>query len=338
MYLKTIKRAAIAAATLSLMISSPGAAQEGTPATPAEQSRQIGPTISGDFPFESHFLEVKGSRMHYVDVGTGDPILFIHGNPTSSYLWRNIIPYAVPHGRAIAVDLIGMGKSDQPDLDYRFKTHAAYLEEFINKLDLTNITLVIHDWGSALGMDFARRHPNRVKAIAFMEAIIPPAFPQPSYEAMGQGVGEFFRSIKTEGVGEKMILEDNMFVEVVLPRMATLRTLSEQERQVYRTPYPTPQSRIPTLVWPREIPIGGEPADVTKIVLANDGWLKETDIPKIMFYADPGSLGGPQVAAYMSKTLKNIETLYVGPGIHFIQEDRPHEIGRGLADWLRRHK
>ena len=332
MLLKTIKRAAIAVATLAFMISLPSAAQEGTPA------RQIGPAISSDFPFESHFLEVKGSKMHYVDIGTGDPILFIHGNPTSSYLWRNIIPYAVPYGRAIAVDLIGMGKSDQPDLDYRFKTHAVYLEEFINKLDLTNITLVIHDWGSALGMDFARRHPDRVKAIAFMEAIVPPALPVPSYAAMGKNTGEFFRSVKTEGVGEEMMLENNMFVEVVLPRMATLRTLSEQERQVYREPYPTPESRIPTLVWPREIPIAGDPADVTKIVTANGDWLKETEIPKIMFYADPGALGGPQVAAYMSQNLKNIETLYVGAGLHFIQEDHPHEIGRGLADWLRRHK
>ena len=299
--------------------------------------KPTGPAISSEFPFEAHYVQVKGSRMHYVDEGEGDPILFLHGNPTSSYLWRNIIPYATPYGRAIAVDLIGMGKSGKPDIDYRFASHAEYLEAFIDVLELTNITLVVHDWGSALGMDFARRNPERVKGIVFMEAIVPPAMPIPSYEAMGGG-GEFFRNVRTPGVGEEMILQNNMFVEVVLPEMGTVRKLTDAERQAYRAPYPTPESRKPTLIWPREVPIAGEPADVMEIVERNGAWLHESGIPKLMFYAEPGAFGGPEVATYFAENLKNIETSYVGPGYHYIQEDHPHLIGRQLADWLRRHK
>ena len=324
-------RKALVIAVITLPLSSQGNAQDAPPSKPT------GPAISSEFSFEAHYVQVKESEMHYVDKGEGDPILFLHGNPTSSYLWRNIIPYATPHGRAIAVDLIGMGKSGKPDIDYRFATHAEYLEAFIDALELTNITLVVHDWGSGLGMDFARRNPDRVKGIVFMEAIVPPAMPIPSYEAMGGG-GEFFRNVRTPGVGEEMILQNNMFVEVVLPDMGTVRTLTDVERQAYRAPYPTPESRKPTLVWPREVPIADEPADVLEIVERNGAWLHETSIPKLMFYAEPGAFGGPEVATYFAENLKNIETNYVGPGYHYIQEDHPHMIGRELADWLRRHK
>ena len=324
-------RKALVIAVITLPLSLQGNAQDAPPPKPT------GPAISSEFSFEAHYVQVKESKMHYVDEGEGDPILFLHGNPTSSYLWRNIIPYATPHGRAIAVDLIGMGKSGKPDIDYRFATHAQYLEAFIDALKLTNITLVIHDWGSALGMDFARRNPDQVKGIVFMEAIVPPAMPIPSYEAMGRG-GEFFRDVRTPGVGEEMILQNNMFVEVVLPELGTVRKMTDAERQAYRAPYPTPESRQPTLVWPREVPIAGEPADVLTIVERNGAWLHETSIPKLMFYAEPGAFGGPEVAAYFAENLKNIETNYVGPGYHYIQEDHPHMIGRELADWLRRHK
>ena len=320
-------------AALSALAISPASAQEGgAPTKPASLE------ISAEFPFESHYVEVMGSSMHYIDEGDGDPVLFLHGNPTSSYLWRNIIPYAVPYGRAIALDLIGMGKSDKPDIDYRFVTHAEYLQGFIDALDLNDITLVIHDWGSALGMDFARRNPERVKGIVFMEPIAPPAMPIPSYEAMGEGPGEFFRNVRTPGVGEEIVLQQNVFVEVVMPEMGTVRALTDAEREAYREPYPTPKSRLPTLVWPREVPIAGEPADVLKIIEANGRWLHQTDMPKLMFYAEPGAFGTPEVAAYYAENLKNIETRYVGVGIHYIQEDQPLAIGRGLSDWLRRHQ
>ncbi len=324
-------RYALVIAMITLPLSLRVSAQDSPPPKPT------GPAISPEFSFEGHYVRVKGSKMYYVDEGEGDPILFLHGNPTSSYLWRNVIPYATPHGRVIAVDLIGMGQSGKPDVDYRFTTHAQYLEAFIDALKLTNITLVVHDWGSALGMDFARRNPDRVNGIVFMEAIVPPAMPIPSYEAMGDG-GEFFRNVRTPGIGEEMILQNNMFVEVVLPDLGTVRTLTDAERQAYRAPYPTPGSRKPTLVWPREVPIAGEPADVLAIIERNGVWLHQTSIPKLMFYADPGAFGGPEVATYFAENLKNIETNYVGPGYHFIQEDHPHLIGRQLADWLRRHK
>ncbi len=301
----------------------------------AHQQKPSGPAISAEFPFQSKFVEILGSRIHYIDEGTGDAILFIHGNPTSSYLWRNILPYAIPHGRVIALDLIGMGKSDKPDIDYTFADHAKYVAGFIEALDLKNMTLVIHDWGSALGMDYARRNEGNVKGLVFMEAIVPPAIPLPSYEAMG-APGELFKKFRTPGVGEAMILKENFFVEVVLPNMGTLRKLTEAEMSVYRAPYPTRDSRKPTLVWPREIPIGGEPAYTTDIVTKNGAWLHRTELPKLMFYADPGAFGGPQVARYFAQNLKNIETRYVGAGTHYIQEDHPHVIGRGLADWMRR--
>lgn len=329
--IRSILQSSMVWVALAALPFSPALAQEASPVEP------VGPIISAEFPFESHYLEVMGSRMHYIDEGDGEPILFLHGNPTSSYLWRNIIPYTIPYGRSIAVDLIGMGKSDKPDIDYRFATHAEYLQGFIDALDLTDITLVIHDWGSALGMDFARRNPGRIKRIVFMEMIAPPVAPIPSYEAMGDGPGRLFRNLRTPGVGEEMVLANNIFVEVVLPQMGTVRKLTDVEMQAYRQPYPTPESRRPTLVWPREVPIAGEPADVTNIIVLNGEWLHDTGIPKLFFYADPGAFGTPEVATYYAENLKNIETRYVGFGLHFIQEDHPHVIGRGLADWLRRH-
>ncbi len=301
---------------------------------PAPESEAL--MISPEFPFEKHFVTVNGARMAYVDEGTGPVVLFLHGNPTSSYLWRNIIPYVTDGHRAIAVDLIGMGESDQPDLDYRFNTHADYLDGFIAALGLEDITLVIHDWGSALGMRYARLNPGNVRAMAFMEAIVPPAMPAPSYEAMGEQIGDMFRDLRTSGVGEEMVLENNFFVEVVLPQLGVARGLTEAEMVYYRAPYPTPESRLPTLQWPREVPIGGEPADTTAEVVANGAWLMASKLPKLYFHAEPGAINPPEVAAYFAANLSNIEVVNIGPGAHFVQEDNPHGIGVALADWLMR--
>ena len=194
---------------------------------------------------------------------------------------------------------------------------------------------MIHDWGSALGMHYARRNERNVKGLVFMEAIVTPALPAPSYEAMA-AAGEFFRQLRTPGVGEEMVLQNNMFVEVVLPEMGTVRDMTEAEMAAYRAPYPTPESRKPTLVWPRQVPIGGEPADTTRIVIENGAWLKQNDLPKLYFYAEPGALNPAPVVEFFQNNLKNIETRYVGVGVHYIQEDAPHVIGRGIADWLRR--
>jgi haloalkane dehalogenase len=250
---------------------------ETPPSLPYEQN------ISAEFPFESNYLEVLGSQMHYIDEGEGDTILFIHGNPTSSYLWRNIIPYVEPYGRAIAVDLIGMGKSDKPDIGYRFVDHAKYLEAFIEKLDLNNITLVVHDWGSALGFNYAMQNEDNVKGIAFMEAFLMPL----TWNGFPENVKEIFQTIRTPESGYDLIVNKNFFVEQLLPN-AILRNLTEEEMNQYREPFKTVESRKPTWVWPNEIPIDGKPADVHKIVTDYNQWLQETELPKLLFYAYPG--------------------------------------------------
>jgi haloalkane dehalogenase len=284
--------------------------------------------ISSAFPFASQYVDVHGSKMHYVDVGEGDPVLFLHGNPTSSYLWRNIIPYVTPTARAVAPDLVGMGRSDKPDIPYRFFDHAKYVDGFIEALDLRNLTLVIHDWGSALGLHYARRHPENVKGLALMEAVLRPVkwsdFP-PDFK-MG------FKLFRTPVAGWLMIVAMNMFVKQILPK-AIVRELTAEEKQHYAAPFPTFASRRPILQWPREIPIEGHPADVHEMVLANKAWLEETEIPKILFYATPGGLIPRKAVEPLALTLKNLETVDIGGGIHFVQEDNPHAIGQGLAKW-----
>jgi len=284
--------------------------------------------ISAEFPFESHYVEVLGSKLHYIDEGEGDPILFLHGNPTSSYLWRNIIPYVSDDARVIAVDLIGMGKSDKPDIDYRFVDHAKYLEAFIEELELKNVTLVIHDWGSGLGFNYAMQHEDNIKGIAFMEAIIMPL----EWSEFPEEFRGIFENFRTPGVGEEMIMTQNIFVEQMLPG-GILRDLSEEEMNYYQEPYPTEESRKPVWVWPNEIPIDGEPADVYKIVSDYNQWLQETEIPKILFYVNPGAIFPAPMVEWSESNLKNLEIIYVGEGSHFIQEDHPHEIGQGLDDW-----
>jgi haloalkane dehalogenase len=213
------------------------------------------------------------------------PSLFLHGNPTSSYLWRNIIPYLVPHGRCIAPDLIGMGKSDKPDLSYRFFDHSKYVQEFINKLNLSKITLVIHDWGSALGFHYAMEHRSNIKGIAFMEALVKPMkwADFPSDFKMG------FKLMRTPGVGWLMISVLNIFVTQILPK-ATVRKLSAEERAYYAAPYTTVKSRKPVRQWPCEIPIDGEPVDVHEVIATYNQKLKESDLPKILFFAKPGGI------------------------------------------------
>ncbi len=289
--------------------------------------------ISPAFPFESRYVEVAGSRIHYVDEGSGEPVLFLHGNPTWSYLWRNIVPYASRGGRAIAMDLIGMGKSDKPsDIEYRFFDHYRYVEGFIEALKLERITLVAHDWGSALALHYARQHESNVRGIALMEAILAPV---PSWDAFPPEFVQMFRAFRTPGVGWEMIVERNVFVERVLPA-AVLRDLSEEEMDRYREPYLEPAARKPVWRWPNELPIAGEPADVVDAVAAYNAWLRETEIPLLLFHATPGAIVTPAMVEWCAANLKNLETVDLGRGIHYLQEDHPHEIGAALADWLGR--
>ena len=289
-----------------------------------------------DAPFSTERLSkqyktVQGKQMAYHEVGEGDPVVFLHGNPTSSYLWRNIIPHVADRARCIAPDLIGQGDSDKLDDvsegTYRFVDHRVYLDGLLDQLDLgDHITFVIHDWGSALGFDWANRHRDRVAGIAYMEGIVTP-IEWANFDEGGRRVFQGFRS----PAGEEMVIEKNIFVERVLPS-AVLRGLSEEEMVVYREPFLDPQHRRPTLTWPRQIPIEGEPEDVVAIVNDYAEWLKSSDLPKLFVNADPGSiLTGPQ--RDFCRTWPN-QTEVTVSGSHFVQEDSPNEIGQAIADWL----
>ncbi|MFQ5662797.1 MAG: haloalkane dehalogenase [Terriglobia bacterium] len=285
--------------------------------------------ISAAFPFKANYVQVHGSKMHYVDEGSGDPILFLHGNPTSSYLWRNIIPYLTFKARCLAPDLIGMGKSDKPALEYRFFDHVKYIEGFINKLELKNLTLVVHDWGSALGFHYAARHQDHIKAMAFMEAILLPA---PGWEVFPENFTGIFQAFRTPEVGWDLIVNKNMFVERILPA-AVVRGLTDEEMNHYREPFKQPESRKPLWRWPNEIPIAGEPADVVTAVAAYSDKLRQSEWPKLLFHASPGAILRAAMVEWCRANLKNLKTVDVGEGIHFLQEDHPHRIGAELASW-----
>jgi len=288
-------------------------------------------TISAEYPFSPRRVEVLGSRMSFIDEGEGDPIVFLHGNPTWSYVWRNVIPHVKDLSRCIAPDLIGMGRSEKPDIPYRFADHARYLAAFLDALSLDRITFVIHDWGSALGFDWAMRHPERVRGLAFMEFITP----VPSWSQFHAEMREVFQAFRTPGVGEKMILDDNMFIEQVLPG-GTKRKLGDAEMVHYRAPFIEPATRRPMLAWPRQIPIEGQPADVAGIVNTYRDALARSKLPKLMFTATPGALVQPPLVKWCKASLPNLEVVDVGEGIHYLQEDHPYEIGEALAAWIKK--
>jgi haloalkane dehalogenase len=277
-------------------------------------------------------VEVLGSRMAYVEEGTGDPVVFLHGNPTSSYLWRNVMPHVSDLGRCIAPDLIGMGDSDKLDPSgperYRFVEHRRYLDAFLEAVGVSNdVTFVVHDWGSALGFDWANRHRDAVKGLVYMEAIVQPV----PWDAWPDGARGIFEAIRSPA-GEEIILEKNVFVERILP-ISIIRDLSDEEMNEYRRPYLEPgEGRRPTLTWPREIPLDGEPEDVAAIVSGYSSWLAGSEVPKLFVNAEPGSiLTGPQ--RDYCRTWPNQEEVSVA-GIHFIQEDSPDEIGAAIRTWL----
>ena len=289
-------------------------------------------TPSAADPHPRQRAAVLDSEMSYVDTGRADgrPIVFLHGNPTSSYLWRNVIPHLAELGRCLAPDLIGMGESGKaPAGDYGFATHARYLDAWLAGLELREAVLVVHDWGSALGFDWAHRHPDRVAGIAYMEALVSPV----TWEDWPERSRKFFQSLRSPA-GEELVLERNLFIERLLPG-AVQRTLSEAEMAVYRKPYLEPgEARRPTLTWPRQIPISGEPAEVVAIVEAYSQWLAKSDMPKLFVNADPGAiLIGAQ--RELCRGWPN-QTEVTVPGLHFIQEDSPHLIGQAVAEFVTR--
>ncbi len=266
--------------------------------------------ISTAFPFESNHIDVLGSKMHYIEEGQGDVILFLHGQPTSSYLWRNVIPHLTNIGRCIAPDLIGFGKSDKPDIDYRFFDHAQYLFAFIESLGLKDITLVIHDWGAGLGLYYARQNPTNVKAIAMMEPVLASVS---SWDDFPADFAEMFRGFRSPQVGWDMLVNQNMFVEAVLPG-AIVRDLSEEEMNRYREPFLDPADRKPVWRWPNELPIAGEPPDTAEAVDASAAWLQRSDVPKILFHATPGAIMPPAAVDMYKSLLPNLTTVDVGGG------------------------
>jgi haloalkane dehalogenase len=286
--------------------------------------------ISAADAYERHRIAFLETEISYVDTGAGEPVVFLHGNPTSSYLWRNVIPHVEGVGRCLAPDLVGMGDSGAaPDGSYRFVDHARYLDAWFEALGLTNVTLVVHDWGSALGFYWAYRHPERVRGIAYMEAVVRPL----TWEEWRDESRQIFQDLRSEA-GEEMVLEKNLFIEGILPS-AVLRDLTEEEMNVYRRPYLEPgESRRPTLTWPRELPINGEPEDVVSIVDDYSKWLAQSDVPKLFVNAEPGAiLTGSQ--REFCRTWPNQEEVTVR-GAHFVQEDSPHEIGEAVATFVRR--
>jgi len=291
--------------------------------------------ISAEFPFESKFIEILGSKLHYIDEGErdGTPFLFLHGNPTSSYLWRNIIPHVKPLGRVIAVDLIGMGKSDKPDIDYRFSTHIKYIDELIKLLNLKNIVLVIHDWGSGLGFNYAMNNESNVKGIVFMEAMIKPMHWK-EFPLLPKFLFKRFRHPKK---GSKMIVENNFFIEKVLPNFM-VRKLTKDEMNFYREPFLEESSRKPVLVWPNEIPIDGHPSDNAEIIQRYYEKLKQSEIPKLLLWelllwAKPGAIIKEKQVLKIKREFKNLKDVYLGKGKHYLQEDHPDKIGKAIVEW-----
>lgn len=285
--------------------------------------------------FDAQSIEVLDSVMSWVETGEGDTVLFLHGNPTSSYLWRNVMPEIAGH-RAVAVDLIGMGGSGKPDIAYSFDDHAQYLTAFIDAMGFETVTLVGHDWGAALAWDYASQHPERVDGIAFMEGVLPPAFPLASTAAIGEA-GAALDALRTHGTGEDLVLNQNMFVEQMLPGFVN-RTLGDAAMIAYRAPFPDAASRRPTLQWPRELPIAGEPARNVELMERIAAFMTAPDMPILLLYVEPGVATPVEAVQWYRQTIPGIETVFLGQGLHFIQEDHPTAIGRAVSDWLRRSK
>jgi haloalkane dehalogenase len=291
-------------------------------------------TDTPDLPYPSQHAEVLGARMHYMTHGAGDTVLFLHGQPTWSYLWRNVMPRLEGCGRLIAVDLIGYGLSDKPDLDYGIEDHIRYLDAFIDTLGPDPITLVTHGWGSFLGFHYAHRFPDRIKGLAFMEALLDPV---PGYDAFDPATRGFFQTLRaSQENAERMMVEDNQFVEGILPAMIR-RELSAAEMDAYRMPWADKATRHILCRFPQLLCIGGEPAHVHAMQTAYMTWLEQSDLPKLLLQAEPGLLVPRAAAEGYRARLPNLEVAGIGAGLHYVQEDQPQAIGDAIAAWMQRH-
>lgn len=279
-------------------------------------------------------LDVLNSTIHYEDSGSGTPIVFLHGNPASSHVWRNVVPN-VGVGRLLAPDLIGMGRSGKPDLAYTFADHARYLDAWFDSLGLDEVILVGHDWGGALAFDWASRHPERVKGIAFFEAIVKPM----AWEDLSPQAAERFRLIRTTGAGEDLVLEQNLFVRQAFTG-GVLTPVADEDLQTYLAPYPTPESRKPVLAWARQLPLGGDPAELVARIETYDEWLAASpDVPKLLltFEGSPTLLIGDEVKEWCKANIAALDVVHCGEAGHHAAEDRPKEIAAELSAWIDRH-
>ncbi|WP_028210853.1 haloalkane dehalogenase [Paraburkholderia mimosarum] len=283
------------------------------------------------FDVELPHVNVLGSTMAYREAGNPDAAvaLFLHGNPTSSYIWRKIIPLVAPVAHCIAPDLIGFGQSGKPDIEYRFADHVRYLDAFLANVGISSAFVMAQDWGTALAFHLADRRPEFMRGLAFMEFI----WPMPTWDDFHPDARETFQKFRTPGVGEQMILEDNAFVEKILPG-ATMRKLTDQEMSVYRAPFPTAESRRPTWRFPNELPIAGQPADVYSTLETAHRALAQSSYPKLLFTATPGALVSPSVTKRFAKNIKDCKIVDLGAGIHYLQEDHPELIGATVKEWL----
>ena len=295
----------------------------------APKAKNVAPNISAEFPFDSKFVEVNGSQMHYVDVGEGPVVVLVHGNPTSSYLWRNIIPELSHSHRVIALDLIGMGKSGKPDIAYRLDDHIEFFEGFMTALALENITLVLHDWGGGIGLDYAANHSDNVRAIAIMEAVVKPVY----WEDADMATRFLFKQFRQPEKGFEINAERNYFVKKLLPMMSG-RSLSDAEASAYGAPYQTVESRRPVAQWPMEIPFDNDPADNAQRIGSNYDWLKSSDVPVLLITATPGVIFNKKVAAEVSAEIPRMDVISIGSGMHYIQEVQPKLIGETLNTWM----
>ncbi|MFB7463163.1 haloalkane dehalogenase [Streptomyces sp. NPDC056224] len=278
---------------------------------------------------------VLDSTMYYEDRGEGVPFVFLHGNPTSSHLWRGVLPRIGGGIRALAPDLIGMGRSGKPGGEYRFADHARYLDAWFDALGLGEVVLVGQDWGGALAFDWAARHPGRVRGVAFMETIVRPL----GWAQYPPAARARFEAIRTPGVGEEMVLDRNIFIEDSIGQ-TVLNPISEADRAVYAAPYPTRESRLPMLRWARSLPIDGEPADVLAVVEAYGAWLSASpEVPKLLltFDGSPALMIGAETVAWCAQNISALETEYCGPAAHLAPEDRPGEIAAAVNSWALRH-
>ncbi|MEK9285014.1 MULTISPECIES: haloalkane dehalogenase [unclassified Bradyrhizobium] len=298
--------------------------------------------MSQQAEIEIRNTSILGTTMAWREAGAQDaPVaLFLHGNPTSSYIWRSILPLVAPVAHCIAPDLVGFGRSGKPDIDYRFFDHVRHLDALIDELGISSAYLVAQDWGTALAFHLAARRPDFVRGLAFMEFIRPMPTWQDFHHSEvaeefehAEAARAIFRKFRTPGEGEAMILQANAFVERVLPG-GILRRLSDEEMSSYRAPFPTPESRRPVLALPRELPIAGEPADVYETLQSAHAALATSSYPKLLFTGEPGALVSPEFAERFAAPLKHCALVRLGPGLHFLQEDHPEAIGRSVAGWI----